>query len=71
MPYSLTIDETLGCAFIKWTGIFSLDEAQAFYRDQANQAGFRRCLKRFHDVREVDFAVTATEIRRVAKIDTP
>ncbi len=69
MPYLLKIDEKSGCAFIKWHGVFSLDENRKFRSDTADNAAFQACTKRLHDTRGVDISVPTSVIRTVAYAD--
>lgn len=71
MPYALQIDEDHRCAFIKWSGVFSGAEIQAFRSETARNAIFRRCSRRFDDLRNVELNVPESEVRRIANIETP
>jgi hypothetical protein len=71
MPYALQIDEDHRCVFIKWRGVFSVAEIQAFRNETAGNTSFRRCSRRFHDLRDVDLNVPTSEVQRIANVATP
>ena len=71
MPFSLKIDENLDCAFVKWSGGFSHDDSRIFHRETADNARYRQCSKRLHDVRHVNFDVPTSEVDSAARTWAP
>lgn len=68
MPYSLEIDESLGCIFARWHGRLTARDITAFYGDVEAHPDFRPGLKRFHDLRQADLDLDQAELRSVAEV---
>ena len=60
MPYTIIIDNDLGCCFTRWTGGGPelLDEVPAFYRELTARTDLAPGLNWFHDVRDSDLNVS-------------
>ena len=71
MPFILKSDDALGCIFIRWRGTFSYEEGVAHYREIARYESFRQGSHLFHDVRLADVNVPVSEIREVARAESP
>ena len=71
MPYLIKFDQQLGCAFIKWSGVFSIEENQRFRVDTIDNAAYLASTKRLHDVRSVDINVPVLEVQSTARVFQP
>ena len=68
MSHISEIHDDLCCVFVKWRDVWSVKNQQNFYNKLEAREGFRPGLNRLHDLREVNFNVQATELRKIAGV---
>ena len=70
MPYMFRIGEGHGCVFVKWRGLVTLADNEAFFKDLEASPGFRAGLHRLHDYRDAEFQYTTAYVRSLLAKDT-
>ena len=68
MPHRTTIDESVDCYFIEWSGTVEADEWQAWFREIANFPWFRKGLNGLHDLRHAQIRLGRSKSWMVADI---